>query len=101
MTDTDDYTEETLAETFKFAQSVDAKLRSDDERFRQAVLIVHQDGTILFYQNGFAEPLGNWWMIFAEHHKVQVYHREDLIKLIQYHRIDDASYETFTGVKDV
>jgi hypothetical protein len=92
---------DTIHDVTKIAQNMDATLRADDERFDRAILIVHQEGTVLFYQNGFAEPHGDWWMIFAEHHKAQVYHSEDLIKLIQYNRINDLSYETFTGVVDV
>ena len=100
MVDINNYTNSNLLAISNIAASIKINLQSDDKRFNQAVLIIHQEGTTLFYQNCFAEQRGSWWMIFPEHHPLRVYHQEDLFKLIQYQRLDE-SYEDFTGVKDV
>ena len=64
------------------ADEMDKTLLSTDKRLRGAVLVVHQDGSSLFFNNAFAvrcDP--EWIIVLTEHHGAHVYNGEDLLKL--------------------
>ena len=75
-----------LKEEYEKARAIDAKLRADDPRLNGAVSIIHEEGTVLFYESSFAERHGDWWYIFPEHHVFLVY-PEDEVQIRQYKRM--------------
>ncbi len=85
-----------LREQYVLAEMMNSNLRGDDPRLRGAVLIHHGDGSVLFFENAFAEwhernkandkpghLHDDWWYIFSEHHGVHVY-ADDEVKIRQY-----------------
>jgi len=85
-------------EAYERAKALNVLLRADDPRLRGSVQIVHDDGSILFYEFAFVErhphdglqPLKTgegWWFIFTEHHGFHVY-ATDEVKIRQYKRAD-------------
>ncbi len=85
-----------LQEQYALAEMIQSKLRGDDPRLMGAVLIRHGDGSVLFFENSFAEQhernkaydnkkfdYSDWWYIFSEHHGVHVY-ADDEVKIRQY-----------------
>ena len=61
------------------AEKYDSKLKSDDPRLNGAVLIQHQDGTILLYQSAFFTLYqSKWLMVFTKYHRSHVYPIDDL-----------------------
>jgi hypothetical protein len=47
---------------------MDRSLRSDDPRLhRSSVLIVHEDGSSMFFRFAFMVRHGNWLLVFTEH----------------------------------
>jgi len=74
------------------AAEMDEHLRADDLRLQHSVMILHEEGTTLFYRNaylvkyydslhgdwGASENPGEWIMIFTEHHGFHVYPVDDL-----------------------
>lgn len=74
------------------AEGIDKTLRSDDKRMQHSVVILHEEGTTLFFRNAFimqyhdpqhgdwgaSEHPGEWIMVFTEHHGFYVYPIDDL-----------------------
>lgn len=74
------------------AEMLDKNLRADDPRLQHCVLILHEEGTTLFFRNAFfkryhdgehgnwgdSEHPGEWIMVFTEHHGFHVYPVDDL-----------------------
>ena len=74
------------------AEMLDKHLRADDSRLQHCVLILHEEGTTLFFRNAFlkryhdgehgdwgdSENPGEWIMVFTEHHGFHVYPVDDL-----------------------
>jgi hypothetical protein len=62
----------------ELAKAYDIKLRSDDPRFRNGVMVIHEEGTVLYFEWAFAIKLQNWYVIFTEHHRWHVYDEDDV-----------------------
>lgn len=67
-----------LDDAKQFAAEYNKKLRSDDPRFQQRVLIIHQDNTIHFFSSAFIIKKEHFVIVFAEHEDPHVFHSEDL-----------------------
>jgi hypothetical protein len=63
----------TRREIETWASKYDAKLRADDPRLRGAVHIVHDEGTTFFLMYAFIVQVGDWLVVFSEHHGYMVY----------------------------
>lgn len=63
----------TRAEIETWAVGYDAKLRADDTRLRGAVHLVHDEGTVVFLMYAFIVQVGDWLVVFSEHHGHMVY----------------------------
>lgn len=63
----------TRAEIETWAVRYDTKLRADDPRLRGAVHLVHEEGTVIFLMYAFIVQVGDWLVIFSEHHGHMVY----------------------------
>jgi len=74
----------TRAEIETWAVRYDAKLRADDSRLRGAVHLVHEEGTVFFLMYAFIVQVGEWLVIFSEHHGYKVY------------AVDEISYAILT-----
>ena len=64
-----------------WAEQEDFRLRADDNRFNRFVYVVHEDGSMMFYQSAFVVrcPLDkNFVGIFTEHHGFFVEALDDL-----------------------
>jgi hypothetical protein len=79
-----DNREVTRAEIETWAVRYDAKLRADDSRLRGAVHLVHEEGTVFFLMYAFIVQVGEWLVIFSEHHGYKVY------------AVDEISYTILT-----
>lgn len=74
------------------AEEINKTLRADDPRLQHYVLILHEEGTTLFFRNAYlvryhdpqhgnwgdSEHPGEWIMVFTEHHGFHVYPVDDL-----------------------
>jgi hypothetical protein len=71
-----------MRKVYDLARAYDTKLLATDRRFRRAIQIVHEDGTVLFIKNAFLMECfmeGVAWIIyFSEHNSFNVYARDDL-----------------------
>ncbi len=54
-----------------------------------AVLIQHEDGTVLWFQSAFIRLYRDYVCVFTEHQGTHVYHQDDLGRWEQYRREDD------------
>jgi hypothetical protein len=64
------------------ARRYDKRLRAED--FKSAVLIMHQDGSHMFYRNAFALRYLGMLIVFTEHHRWYVFDPEDLHSYSQF-----------------
>jgi hypothetical protein len=60
------------------ARAYDDQLTADNSRFNNAVQIIHEEGTVLFYRSAFLMTWKEWIFVFAEHHGYSIHHKEDL-----------------------
>jgi hypothetical protein len=84
-----------MKRVYEIAKTMDESLRSDEPRFGHCVMILHEEGTTLFYRNAYivkyydpentdsknlsdCESPGEWIMVFTEHHGFHVYPKDDL-----------------------
>lgn len=62
----------------------DRTLLATDARFRRHVSVIHEDGSVLYFDSAFLMRVGEPWLaIFTEHHGCHVYHVEDLVSYSQ------------------
>lgn len=80
----------TLKEVKKKAELYDSSLLATDNRFRRAVTIQHQDGSILYFNHAFLMRIEDWVACFTEHHGVHIYHSEDLYSYEEHTRRREA-----------
>lgn len=74
-----------LSKVYKRAKEYNAQLQADDPRFRRSVLLLHKEGTTLFFQRAFRMTAGDQYLvIFTEHHGFHVYHCDEVTKLFQF-----------------
>lgn len=87
------------------AAEYDKSFLSTNDRYRNVVMIVHEEGTILWYRNAFvmkyydekhgdwgaSENPGQWIMVFTEHHGFHVYPIDDLHDWCQFQRVSSGS----------
>ena len=69
------------------AKDIEAYLQATDPRFRRALNIVFDDGTSLLFQDAFIVEWKEYYLIFTEHHRFHVYHKDDVLHFQQYNRI--------------
>ena len=50
----------------------------DAGSFNGTVQIVHQDGSVLFFNCAFAEQFEQWWLVFTEHCGYYAFYNNDL-----------------------
>jgi hypothetical protein len=72
-----------MVEVKSLIAKINAKLRSDDPRFKQRVLITHEDGSVFLFTNAFMMRYHNWLLVFAEHHQNHYYDINDLVSYQQ------------------
>ena len=60
---------------------------------RQCVTIIHDEGTILTYQNTIVKQWKDYYFIFPEHHNISVYHEDDLLGIIYSERKEITKIE--------
>lgn len=83
-----------MKKALEIAKSIDKSLRSDDSRFNRSVLVLHEDGAVLFFRYAFLvtyfEPTEarDWLLIFTEHHNYHVYDIDDLDLYGQFESIE-------------
>jgi len=68
----------TRSEIETWASKYDAKLRADDPRLRGAVHLIHEEGTTFFLMYAFIVQVGEWFVVFAEHHGYRVYTEDEI-----------------------
>lgn len=68
------------------AEEYDKKLLATDSRFRRAVTIHHEDGSLLYFNRAFLLRIEDWVACFTEHHGVHVYHSSDLTSYEEHSR---------------
>lgn len=72
----------TLVEAEKAASKIVRGLRADDPRLRGSVLILHEEGTTMFFRYAFAFPFKaakqDWYAIVTEHHGMLVYGQDNV-----------------------
>lgn len=69
------------------AEEYDKTLLATDPRFRRTVIMHHEDGSYLQYDNAFLMRAEREWIVcFTEHHGVHVYHADDLFAYSEYER---------------
>jgi len=71
------------------AEAYDANLLCTDPRFQRSVIIIHIDGSVIFYKSAFLMRAGDGWIVtFTEHLGIHIIHEDELIRhyeLIQSH----------------
>lgn len=70
------------------ARKYDEALRADDPRFSRDVVVLHEEGTTLFFRNAFIVRLAEWVLVFTEHHRYHVYSEDDLRGFWQYEPVE-------------
>lgn len=71
-------------EAVKVAEEADKKLTAYDFKSDEWVLILHEEGTQLFFRSAFVKLWKDWVFIFTEHHKTHVYHKTDLVDFVYF-----------------
>jgi hypothetical protein len=71
-------------EALAAAQEINKELHANDPRFNRAVLLIDEEGSIFFYRSAFVLARGKWILVFAEHHRAEAFHREELQVCKQY-----------------
>jgi len=64
----------------------DKALLATDPRFRRSVVIIHEDGTILNFQNAFLMKTDDWIVCFTEHFGFHIFHYSDLDSYSEFER---------------
>jgi hypothetical protein len=67
-----------------FAAEIDGALLATDPRFKRHVLLIHEEGTTLYFRFAFILRLDEWLLVFTEHHRYHVYHETDLLLYKQF-----------------
>lgn len=59
-----------------------------DKRFNNAVQVIHDEGTVMFFHSAFALKWGIWHIVIAEHHDIHIY-AQDEARVVMFKRIDE------------
>jgi hypothetical protein len=81
----------------ELAKAYDDKLRADDPRFLNGVMVIHEEGTVLYFEWAFAMKIQNWYVIFTEHHRWHVYDEEDVQVFMRGHRVEIPILESLNA----
>jgi hypothetical protein len=84
----------------ELAKAYDTKLRADDPRFRNAVMVIHEDGTVLHFEWAFVLKLQNWYVIFTEHHRWHIYSENDVQVFMRGPRVEIPVLENYKELHD-
>lgn len=76
----------TRNEIVQWAETEDGKMICTDKRYRDLVMIQHQDGSRFEVRHAFFEKKDEWLVVFSEHHRVMVFYIDDLDHYAQYKR---------------
>jgi hypothetical protein len=68
---------------------MDKSVRSDDPRMRRCVMIIHEDGSSMFFRNAYMQRHGNWLLVFTEHQGSHYFCINDLSDYMQLERLDE------------
>lgn len=71
------------AEAVERANQYSGTVRADDSRMRGSVLVLHEEGTTLYFRYAFALKLGEYIVIITEHHGTHVYADDD-VKVLRF-----------------
>lgn len=82
-----------LKEIKRIANEYDNKLLTTDPRFQRSVMIIHQDGSVFFFQRAFMLKKDDWLIIFSGHHGVHIYDKTDVVDYDLYLATSDNSLE--------
>jgi hypothetical protein len=77
-------------EAQKYADEIDKGLLCTDKAFDNAVQIIDEDGTVLFFRNASlyrCKKDMKWLILFSGHQGTQVFSEEDLLGYHQYLQI--------------
>lgn len=87
--------EEAYAVAKAYVRHLDGMARETkrmDPRFNNAVQVIHQEGTQLFFHSAFAIRWGIWHIVIPEHHDIHIY-AQDEANVIMFKRIDSEVQE--------
>ncbi len=56
--------------------------------FSQDVLVLHEEGTTLFFRHAFYIKYYDWVLVFTEHHGYHVHHESDLNGIYIFNKVD-------------
>ena len=87
---------------YEIAKKINESVSENNPRLRNSVKIVHEEGTILSFENAFLvlyyDPLhnnwgacehpGEWLMVFTEHHGIHVYPIDDLYSFNEFQLVE-------------
>lgn len=82
----------TMKQVHDLAQDYDAKLRADDSRFRRAVVVLHEEGTVYHFRSAFMMTYGEYLMVFTEHQSYHVFALDELSGWWQYKDVKVGKY---------
>lgn len=73
----------------KLAEKMNLSVRSDDPRMRRSVLIVHKDGSNMFFRYAFMVRHRNWLIVFTEHQGAHTFAINDLESYLELEKVNE------------
>jgi hypothetical protein len=83
----------TLDDVDAYVRAFDRTIIATDPRLRNAVTIIHEEGTILHFEWAFAIKLKDWYVVFTEHHRYYIYHEDDVDVIMRGKRLEIPEQE--------
>ena len=81
-----------MQKVYDLAKEYDKNLLCTYSRLRHSVRIIHEDGSILFFEDAFLmkhnDSEGEWIIIFTEHHGFHVYHGTELYNYTEFMKVE-------------
>lgn len=75
------------------AGAYDKRLRADDKRFRNSVVVIDQEGSFFHFKSAFILDYGEYIMTFSEHQGYRVFCKEELTGYWQYKEVKIEEYK--------
>lgn len=66
-----------LKEAHEKASEIDKTIGLSE--FNGLVQVIHEEGTTLIWHNATVRKWKDWYMVFPEHHRIAVYHKDDVL----------------------
>lgn len=87
---------------YEIARKINESITADNQRLRNFVQIVHEEGSVLSFKNAFlilyydpnhkdwgaCDNPGEWLMVFTEHHEFHVYPIDDLYSYNEFSTVE-------------